>query len=373
MLGYYSSMVGLQKNLLGFNLKGVPSGVYTSNTVTYTSTIDPSINDLYLGYSYDTGWTNLPICLVMHGWNQSASTYYGEITERIASYGYFAISVGMRGRDGASGARDGSARELYDIYDAIQYIKSSFNTIVNGDSIVACGWSGGGGNAYGFVSKFPDLCQVLVSNFGMSDYGYDVTDGWYYTNTASYGASIVSSIGVITDKNTYRARYAIEQISNFKGYSYIFHDEDDATVDVINSQNMHLALTNNHEYIETTAIDDPRWIHQTPTGVRPITEAEQIWKNKIFTQKNKIVSKIGAIKVNGYVVTKRFTIWLGDGVASADNGTNRTATVDYNTITGEYDVTPIFEGSATDCEVIITQGGLSKTQTITTQTILTVT
>jgi pimeloyl-ACP methyl ester carboxylesterase len=364
---YYNILRNLIK-INPFLTKGNPTGVYNSSTLIYSSSID-EINNLWLGYSYDNGYKKMPICLILHGWSQTGNQYYGEISERVASYGYFAVSVGMRGRDGASGSRDASCRELYDVYDAYNYIVSTFNEKVNKDSVVLAGWSGGGGNALAMASKFPDLSSVCVSNFGMSDYGYDSNDGWYYTNP-SYSLSISDSVGNINDLNTYRARYSVEQINNYLGYIYMFHDVEDSLVSVVHSRNIDNSFNGRCNYFETSVLDNPRWEHSTPDSNESIVKSERFWIQKITQELNKIVPIIGNIQVNGYVVTKRFEIWLGDGVISSNNGTNRSASVSYNTNTGEYDVIPQFESGATQLEVIINQGNFSAQQIITGQTLI---
>lgn len=69
----------------------------------------------------------------------------------------------------------------------------------------------------------------------------------------------------------------------------------------------------------------------------------------------------GTAKVMGWMETKRFKIWLG-------NGTGHVADVVYNTATDSYTVTPL-TGEMT---VTITQGTKTVTQTISTETTLTV-
>ena len=134
---------------------------YRTGAHIYSSTIDP-IDNLYSKYSYYTSEDKLPIVVLMHGYTQSADSITSQIMEDMAQYGFFAVAVGMRGRNGAGGKPDVSGRELYDIYDCVQSIKAEFSDVVDVNSVHVSGYSGGGGNVIGLASKFPDTFQNYV-------------------------------------------------------------------------------------------------------------------------------------------------------------------------------------------------------------------
>lgn len=129
-----------------------------------------TLNNLLVRTAYAKDATDLPIVLILHGWDGQTAAY-GEMMDRLAQGGLFVGAVGMRGRDGADGARDASGREIYDIYDALQTIRSQYAARVSPTLAAICGWSGGGGNALAAACKFPDTWNVVIDYFGMSDYG----------------------------------------------------------------------------------------------------------------------------------------------------------------------------------------------------------
>ena len=150
--------------------------------------------DLTMKLSYPAGGTNLPIVVVMHGFSQAVSDFDTPAFKRFARYGAFCAFVEMRGRGASDGTPDVSAREIYDIVDAVTYITTTYADIVDADNINLVGYSGGGGNAYAVAAKFPDLFSTVTAFFGISDYGHDVTDGWYQ-NGATAGSKPASKHG----------------------------------------------------------------------------------------------------------------------------------------------------------------------------------
>jgi len=356
------------------NPVGTATGTYVENTFTYPSTIDAGLYPSLDGkYAYDTGFTEMPIVFMGHGWSGDKDEMTQADLRRWAARGYFAVSLGLRGSGGVAAKRDASARELYDIYDGLNYLKGLFSQIT--DKHVWTGYSGGGGNGFGLASKFPDTFVVVAPFFGMSDYGYDNPDGWYYSNTL-WQTSISDTIGDTPANvpNDYRARYHVESVWNnfLEGFLMMFHDPGDTIVDVVHSDNVKdifdLNSKTNYEFDR-----DAKWTHGNPTTNPDLADAEPSISAKALSRNIWEVADSGTMIVNGYIITQKFSIWLGDGVTEAENGWNRTATVVYDTTIDEYDVTPIFETGATQTRVIITQGAKSANQIITGQTLIEVT
>lgn len=368
---------GIISNSGKIDVKGTLTGTYTENTFLYSSSID-SIANLYAKYSYDSGLTNMPILILMHSWTANANEFTQVMMQKFASYKYFAVSVGMRARNGASGSRDASARELHDVKDAVTYVLNNFSSLVNPKKIHFAGWSGGGGTSLGLCAKFPDLFGMTVDNFGMSDYGYDPTESWRVTNP-TYATQIIADIGAISETNEYLSRVHVNSIGNYVGKLFMFHDLSDSFVNVINSQNIRDKLIDlgkqNYKYYQSQSGDSDRWTHGIPSIGSDIEAAEQYWKDEGLKLTNKSIKSSGTFYISGYLITKRFEIWLGNGTVSLD-GTNRNATLVYDIANDSYTVTPILEGSATDVEVKITQFGSpnkTATQTISTETEIIVT
>lgn len=323
-----------------------------------------AITNLYLQYAYPTNYTNLPVVIWMHGYTGSASVFIASAMSRLALRGLFVAAVGMRGRDGASGSQDNSRREIYDIYDAWAYIQANFASQIDANYLCVCGYSGGGGNALNFACKFPDAANMIVSHFGMSDYGVDPTYGWTGTNTTWIGGTYASV------PENYRACNAIEAIAyNYTGGQLrLYHDQSDASVPVSHSTRVGAAMlaAGQSNYIEsyTQSGDNPRWLHGNPV-VTDVGESsiqtENFWAvaHAAKSVSAWTIPASGEVRVLGYIVTKRFTIWLG-------NGQSEVAHVTYDTEAGTYSVEPL-TGSV---DVVITQGVLTASQTISSTTVL---
>lgn len=323
------------------------------------------ITNLVMRHCYPESLTDLPVCIVMHGWSGDAADITNVTLQRLARRKLFAACVGMRGRDGASGTPDASAREIYDIYDAVTYIRTNFANIVSPDRALIVGYSGGGGNALAAACKFPDTWCEVISHFGMSDYGYDGTYGWY--QVANYSAGIAARVGGTPAEvpDNYRARNALEALAiNYTGgHLYMYHDTGDSAVPVHHSQLVRDALDNasltNYTYWQSAAGDPTiRWIHDEAVDTTH-KFSEVYWAQDAANRRYPAwtIAASGTVRVIGYIVTKRFAIWLG-------NGTSEVASVVYDTVAASYTVTPL-TGSM---DVTITQGVLSASQTISEET-----
>lgn len=329
-----------------------------------------AISNLVYRYSYPRYATDLPVVLLMHGWSGDATSFGNAALRRIAGYGVFAAAVGLRGRNSADGSRDASAREIYDIYDALTTIRTNFASAVSADKAALVGYSGGGGNALAAACKFPDTWSVVASHFGMSDYGRDATDGWYYNNGGGYGSEVVTAVGgtPVAVPDNYYARDATAAITNYSGgHLYLFHDAADTSVPIVHSRRIQTALAaagyTNYTANFTTATDALRWYHGYPstTDQPNLIQTERLWMPAVRAQPAWTIAAAGTVTVIGYLVTKRFSVWLGDGTAEA-------ATVVYDTTADRYTVTPL-TGSVS---VSITQGAKTASQTISSETELTV-
>jgi hypothetical protein len=339
-----------------------------------------AITNLYSTFAYPSTGASMPIVAVMHGYAANAYQVPG-LLDRMARYGVFAIGVGMRGRNSATGSQDASGREIMDIRDAIEYVKTTYAALVDADHICVAGYSGGGGNALAFATKFPDYANVIASHFGISDYGWaDYSGSGLNTAWGYYPSGTLAWIGDTPNNvpNAYRSRNAPDAIANFSGgHLYLFHDNGDGSVPIIHSQRIVTAMgaagLTNYTASYTSASDSPRWIHGDPVigdAGEPCIQTEPIW---LQTVANKSVSPwtipaSGTVTVNGYIVTKRFSVWLGGLTeAAAGAGLDEVATVAYNTATGVYTVTPITGAM----DVFIKQGSLSVSASITEATDLT--
>jgi len=344
---------------------------YIDTTFTTPSTIDPvAFPSNLVRIGYDTVTKDAPIVVLMHGWQESTTDFGASICHRLAQQGLFAVIPNMRGRPALTN-RDGSGREIYDIIDAVRAARALYPEHASQTVAHMMGFSGGGGNALGCAMKFPDFFASITSCFGVADYGYDPTNAWYYTNT-TFQATINTSIGnpATFAATRHRSRYAIEGVpANLQGGQlFLFHDDADTSVSVVNSRLLAAAMdaagNTRYTYRESNSTQSARWLHALPTGTSPITQVERIqfpkFRSGLFPPWT--FSASGSARVHGYLSTKRFEIFLDDGKSSV-------ATVDFDTVAGTYLITPVTAGSIA---VAIQQGTLTASQTISSPTTLTV-
>ena len=327
--------------------------------------------DLKAVVDYPSLGTNMPLLAVMHGYQGTSTNFVASVRHRLATYygKVFLLLVEMRGRGGSEGAKDDSGREIYDIIDAIDYCITNYPAQIDANQIHIVGYSGGGGNAFACAAKFPDKFNTITTFFGMSDYGHDAVDGWYQNITIDYQALMEAAIGgsPTTTPNNYYARSAVDAITNYSGgYLRMYHDIADGLVKPVHSQRVASAMSaaglSNYMLSISQLTDDPRWIHGYPqleTVGAPCIQAEAQFMPNIINKTHAAwtIPASGTITVIGYIVTKRFSIWLNSGLDAV-------ATVVYNTTINTYTVTPL----TGEVIVVITQGTKTATQTISTET-----
>lgn len=330
---------------------------------------------------YKNGKVGLPLLIIMPGISGDSTSFIAETKNRFANNNVFAVFLNMRGRNSSEGSADCSAREIYDIYNCIEYIKSNYSSIIDTSQIHILGYSGGGGNALACAAKFPDTFNSITSFFGISDYGKDVTDGWYQNGASAAQKTLLETwIGdnPTNVPNAYHARQNLIGITNYsEGHLYIFHDDEDAKVPLINSNNvkdaLDTAMLTNYTYQISSAASIKRWLHGYPNSDDQPTLmfAEPVFMTDITNKKYSAwtIPASGTITVLGYIKTKRFSIWLGGLTeAAVGAGLDEVATVAYNTITGQYTITPL----TGNMDVFVKQGSLIVSASITEETILTV-
>ncbi|MEI2724091.1 MAG: prolyl oligopeptidase family serine peptidase [Verrucomicrobiota bacterium] len=321
---------------------------------TYPSSVTQQSGDwinLKAELNYNNSVTNAPIAVVMHGY--SASRDIASIranAQRLRDAGFFAISVTMREREGSQGVRDSGGVEIYDIYDAVEAVKVSYALYVNPANLHITGYSGGGGNTMSALVKFPDYFCLGSSFFGMSDYGLDLVNGWY-NNGANYSGlrtpQLDADIGnpntggpLVLDK--YRAR-ASNFASKNNPYSeiHLFVNWDEPICPAVNSisswsnavaaqsfpgeftnSTVHLGTNGVYHDFNTNGLNEATelqyWLHGNSTASQQAsTEAWYLTRLKNGLIPRPRLNDSDELYVAGWVKTRPFEFWLGDGQNAA--------------------------------------------------------
>jgi len=354
--------------------KKVSSYVITDTEVTYASTID-SIN-IKATLTYPSV-SNMPILVCMHSFSTAVSSFNAATRMRLAgTYGNaFCVFVEMRGRGTSAGTEDCGSREIQDIIDAVEYVKDNYAASVDEDQIYVVGWSGGGGNVFSLLSKFPDYFNGGVACYGISDYGHDGVDGWYQNGASAAQITLMESwIGDTPGNvpNNYHSRDSLLAITNYTdGHLFMFHDDQDSSVPIVNTDNIRDALDGagiaNYTRNVTGVADDPRWLHEQPNTNNDIILSEAVFMPDVIgkTYAAWTVPLTGTLEVAGFLDTKRFSLWLGDGTAEYGNivynMTTRVFTISVDT--GAYTYTLKLKGQTPNASISSTINGGGQTET----------
>lgn len=326
-----------------FWLAGQSFADLTVGTMTYPSSTQGI--SLTADYYYTVGASDLPILATLHGYNGSRFDFLTNTLGMFASNGWLVVNISMRGRDGLLGTRDDSGIEIMDIYDAV--IAARLQLPANATNASIYGTSGGGANAFACAAKIPDLFSGYFEQSGVCDYGYDQTNSWYVTAGSTYQSDMRLYIGGSNGASPYtdlfRTRNASEAMGkNLQGgWVWMWHSAGDTSVNVTNFYTATNAFASNPRY---TATLDPGSGHNG-YGI-PNNYAQ--WSNSWTTNLAWTIPATGSVRVLGYIQTKRFSVWLG-------NGKNQVADLDYDTTAGTYYFTGLTSGSIL---ASVTQGSL---------------
>ncbi|MCC7087127.1 MAG: prolyl oligopeptidase family serine peptidase [Pirellulales bacterium] len=342
--------------LLAVALAGCPNFTLASSflaTVTYPSSVSSDAGgmlDLNAELNYESTRMNAPIAVVMHGYSGSAgkAAEVRNNAQRLRDTGFFVVSVSMRGRDGSDGVRDSGGVEVYDIYDAVEYVKAAFPTLVDPTNISITGYSGGGGNTMSALTKFPDYFRAGSSYFGMSDYGYDAVSGWYFDGADSGHKSQMNSdignpaLGNPTIEDRYLAR-ASNLASRNNPYSeiHLFVNQNEPTCPPVNDNtyqgnavaaasfdgefnkiNVHIGGLGQYVDFNHNGINEANELQSWPHGYPSSNQqqAAEAWYLPRLLDGSipqPVLNLKDDLFVAGFVVTKRFSLWLGDGQNAA--------------------------------------------------------
>ena len=333
---------------------GAAFGANQTFNTTYKSSITTDGGgplDLVMRLNYDDARANAPIMVLMHGYSSGSNLIasYDANAQRLRDAGFFVITVAMRGREGSDGVRDSGALEIYDIYDAVQAAKTTYAARVNPNNVSITGYSGGGGNTMSALTKFPDTFRVGASYFGMSDYGYNATSGWYFDGSSSaHRTQMNTDIGnpttggpAVLDKYMARASN-LASMNNPYSEIHLFANENEPTCPPINDityRNNAIAqasyagqfnnitvhtgtVTPTYQDFDGDSVNDANeqqwWPHGAPTVTQQYSsEAWYLSRLVSGAIAQPVLNAADTLFVAGYVKTKPFECWLGDGTNAA--------------------------------------------------------
>ncbi len=363
----------------------------------YQSSVTKDANgslDLKAELNYDNTVNGAPISVVMHGYGMTSGVYerYRPNAQRLRDAGFFVLTVPMRSSEGSDGVTDSGGVEIYDIYDAVESVKadSRFQGLVDPTTVYITGYSGGGGNTMSALTKFPDYFRAGAAFFGMSDYGYDKTTGWYFNGAdalapdTDFRNSLKARIGdpTLGDPNVedrYMARASNLAAKN-NPYSeihlFVNKAEGTASPEIIcppshstsyrdkavaaasfagefDNITVHLGESGTYEDFDGDGVNDldeqQWWPHTRPSAEQQ--NAAEAWFLERLLDGSIPEPQLNAndeLFVAGYVKTKPFRLWLGDGQNAAAELTYSLSETDKmfaleiasndKTVTGQLDV-----------------------------------
>lgn len=317
-------------------------GVGQLFTLHYASSIDP-LPDLRARVVIPPGADRLPIIVLMHGFTLDAASFTDDTYHRFASSGGGSIVIGvdMRGRGGSSGKPDAGGREIHDIVDAIDAVVERHANRVMPGAVHLIGYSGGGANVLSAAGRFPDRFASVNAFFPIADYGFDRTLGWWWQCSVRQREKLTEWIGTRDDATAgaYASRAPIFAIGNFRGAPLrLFHDRGDNNVPPSHSLAMRdeaaRAGVPNVDTFISEPTDAVRWIHGAPNGDAPVRHAEPRMLADIAPMSKLALPLVprGRLAIAGYLVTREFTVWLG-------NGTTARGWIDYDLAARKFEIT----------------------------------
>jgi pimeloyl-ACP methyl ester carboxylesterase len=249
-----------------------------------------------------------PILLLSHGWHQSVMP-----PKRDASSPYpdfLAVQVDMRGREYSTGNPDCNGLELYDFYDTYLYLTEHYRQYISDPKqVYYSGGSGGGGNGFAIIGKFPDLfCSAHIA-CGISDYA-----GWYENDeTGEFRDEMIVWIGCAPERNpeAYRSRSGITTVENLLTPAYVVHGETDIRVPVTHSRKFAgkaKKYKKTVEYLELEHVGTrEHWGRITPEQEKLKAE---LGKRALRPHPVPELPPKGKLIVAGYIVTGHFSVFM---------------------------------------------------------------
>lgn len=250
------------------------------------------------------------ILATTHGWHMSIEDFkeYDKPQSE-----YLVVSVDMRGRAFSEGEQDCNGWELYDIIDAVEFVKENYSEyILDKDIVYFDAASGGGGNAYALAGKFPDYFTHVTAMCGISDYAR-----WYENDhVGEFRDELDIWVGNIQNREAYVSRSGITFVENLCTHIAITHGELDVRVPVCHARNyvekaIRLGKGELVRYMEVPRVGGGDHFEN-------ITEKQMKQMNNFIEndrskyRKAVQIPRKGEMQIGGYLFTKEFSVILED-------------------------------------------------------------
>ncbi|MEZ4585733.1 MAG: prolyl oligopeptidase family serine peptidase [Gemmatimonadales bacterium] len=303
--------------------------------IAYRSSVS-DLGPLFAEVCYVPTGGAMPIAVVQHGGNPGSR--FGTVSScyRMARQGMFGLSVSKRGRDGSAGVTDSWAVETFDIIDAIEVVKRDFAAHVDPSNVSIWGYSGGCIDAVAAAVRFPDYFRLVAPYFGQLEW----TRTWASVpkeqrrrhaaaGEQAKGNAIVDGIGGFPDEvpDQYLARDLLLGVVN-NPYSrfHFFLDSEDPSGPLLQQHfktylEKAQALGRSNVDLHLSKPGDLyRWHHAYPgsweeLGNPDLMAAEAVYLGHVLNgdYPEPVLADAGRMMVLGYLKTKRFFVWLGEG------------------------------------------------------------
>ncbi|MNI11612.1 Prolyl oligopeptidase family protein [compost metagenome] len=252
------------------------------------------------------------ICVTTHGWHMSIPSFtYMDTPHHEGEY--LMIEVDMRGRAFSDGEPDCNGWELLDIIDAVNYVRNHYgDCIIDPEIVYFEAGSGGGGNAYAIIGKFPDFFAAATAMCGITDYAL-----WYEQDEiGEFRDELDVWIGFPPPNNpaAYQSRSGLFLASNVLTPLFIAHGETDIRVPVEHARMYmerieELGFSDRVSYLELKGVGTrEHWGNSTEEQMQVMRELSEQNRNN-YNLPIEIPSS-GEFIVAGYLVTKEFSVIL---------------------------------------------------------------
>ena len=288
----------------------------TLELLEYASSVDGT-KPLKADVAFAANGRAKPLLVVMHGYGGNRKNVSLDLRE-LAPRGVFALAPDMRGSGDSAGRWDSGGLDVHDILDAVLAAVRRWSHEIDAANLNIAGYSGGGGNAIACVVRFPDLFRNCISFFGISDYG-----GWHRSKgRPDCNRRMEAALGGRPDAlpDVFAARNAIPAAGNARaGRLHFFWDEEEracppAMVEAFIARYREAGLTNVAVHVSRKT-DAVRWKHAYRASNHDLSKADDLFLPDVLTAKNDSpkLPATGRLVVPGYVVTRRFQVWVEDG------------------------------------------------------------